>query len=1121
MDITCCDSQKAVIGKLVSTETGEKTLTPFIPARNILLFSLIIDNDDDDDQNDKALWAIYYHMYLDKTALDLLRSQAKKLYTLSATMGDWQQSKYGSLLCFCDSAALVDVRKIWKFYSVEHEGDGLLRFKNYFESTLDKIKAKRSSLAPDAKFLTGIRSAFPFHRPEIYDHLSDIHRHYWNCGSIEFNAGTEAAADHPNPTLVMEPGTMIHYGTDPLLGFHFAPAYVALRPNDPISDQIKDLPQLEKIAAVARIEFRQWVSAFRKYATDIRIRFFTGDAISFAHTLQNKRATGLNTAHWYRNRQGLQPLILDGPDYATPVAPLDFDVIDTSNLFDHVGSLTLLTALSPLLRSHTSSVLFTEVLARHNRTHREVLDDILCGHVPTVSTLLDLFPVEYWTNTSSTSQGDEGVLNSVLGEDSLQLFLRTSWKRPPHTTPLARPFMIKFDEDGLAKVLYQVYDYMFREERLASPETAGKPLAVGYHRGSFASFLRLVKARVICNWDATMNNLMALIESRLDTPRNMYYFQELCAYLHMMGVFSSEFLMQGHKYDNEGSSTSASIRLAPTSSHTMPMNEEHGDLRDWKNIPSVVCVTLKVQRDKLDVLTSLERSQIRAPAVHCVIESPEFPESNSWQHLFSACQLGFGDITTRGKRHSDSFEVSALEDDAGWNGNSSLIVLFHVPAFFLLPESRVARLFVGIFATSGTAGEISRIASSFYVTTVENSAAVYITRYGPNQAQFPVATGFTQTVPAEPTDNTGANSSLKAGVNPETGRITTFTARLDITSDDRKLALKDRCRVQRSTVSPCEVAIHVGNTTPLALSFPVFVVEANQTLRISRKSASYIEVAAQVAGPFEWMKYPHYMYPIHLDQGRPINWNTTYLDLQACPIIDRHQRGKLDWLSAHIHYMRSAREEGLREKKAVPQHAGEKLRLYFKESLLSLFARFAGLIGDTQHVFSLWTPQDDRIVILVSSLRINLADRAVVLDCAIIPLHTGVPSGFRELLMRSVGKIARIGVSDEELQLWRRVLPTYVERCRTWTHRPGCEYKANNSVPLATQNDRPFLCACGNGGFPPNFINIPNWDAIAQFAVRAAISPAFWAPFVDELYQPSNSGDSTAGGAGQGTPGGG
>lgn len=49
-----------------------------------------------------------------------------------------------------------------------------------------------------------------------------------------------------------------------------------------------------------------------------------------------------------------------------------------------------------------------------------------------------------------------------------------------------------------------------------------------------------------------------------------------------------------------------------------------------------------------------------------------------------------------------------------------------------------------------------------------------------------------------------------------------------------------------------------------------------------------------------------------------------------------------------------------------------------------------------------------------------------------------------------------------------------------------------------------FLYTCGSGKFPRNFIirNVLGWDGLSKYAVRAAISPAFWAPFADDVYSP-------------------
>ncbi|KAI0522113.1 hypothetical protein F5B22DRAFT_592846 [Xylaria bambusicola] len=47
------------------------------------------------------------------------------------------------------------------------------------------------------------------------------------------------------------------------------------------------------------------------------------------------------------------------------------------------------------------------------------------------------------------------------------------------------------------------------------------------------------------------------------------------------------------------------------------------------------------------------------------------------------------------------------------------------------------------------------------------------------------------------------------------------------------------------------------------------------------------------------------------------------------------------------------------------------------------------------------------------------------------------------------------------------------------------------------------MCTYGNGNFPDDFLpDIPIWKIASKYTVRAAISPPFWAPFVDEMYIP-------------------
>ncbi|RYP66621.1 hypothetical protein DL771_007690 [Monosporascus sp. 5C6A] len=1034
MDITCCDIQKAII------------------ARNILLFSLIIDKDG---QINDSIWCIYYHMYLDKEALDTLRLQAKKLYEFSGTMEIWQQSPYGRHLAFCDFATLAEVRDMWRFYNVERNGTNARDFKRRFESVLQKAKEWRDETAT---YHTALRSAMPAQMNALRD-VDELHKHYWKYGSTELNAKVRAGEKHANPMfLTLEDESTIHYGTDPLLGFHLAPAYTPLHADDPWFKKLKGLSQLERVVAVARMEFREWALSYKKNLSNIAVRFCVADAITFGHTLQHKRMTGSNTANWYRDKYHLQPLTLDGPDYASERAPLTFDVIDTSNLCDHLGSLTLLTATSPLLRNQLSSVLYAEVIVRRHKTHQDILDNMLCGDVPTLSTLLGLFPVEYWTNTSSLSLGDEGMFGLAMSDrrlegqgDSapLQMFLRTCWKRPMCTEgPSGRPLgltKIHFVPREPAHVLYKVYTYMFRDEDYAwkfanmSLQAYRNSGLVWYHRASFASFLRLVKTRVTCDWQTTMDVLIGLIENRPGAPMGMNYMQELFTYLHMLDVFSVDTLRKWHNR-NDADLAFGSIFSAIVP-RVVPVDEKWGDLRDWKSIP---------------------------PRGLC--QSQGSPEQTLNPHQYEAQGVEYADCSF------DSFEVYVAEDPLEWKGKSPLVVSFYVTTFFLLLNPRKAIAAFGIHGTPvSTTSFMPKLGPSLtlYETTLDNSSNVYITHYAPNQNAYPIVPGFPKAdLVSSNGHNGGADTSLIAGVDQETGRIAALTARLDLISDGYKSSLRDRCRVEHFTLSPCHFSIGLGQKQrPLTLFFPVFAVEGTRKTRIARKS-SYVEDIIQVATSSEWMK----------------------------------KKPKLKWLIPHVSMAMSARERSLREDERLPRSAGEQIRLDFKESLFSIFIQYAGLQGTMDQIFGLNNPENGgvHILIFVSNLRVDLASRTVVLDCAVLPLHKELmPKLDRFLGALTSRRFIQIKVNDAEMQLWKHVLPAYVERCRSWEHGADCEYARAGAVPLTIEDEKQFLCTCGNGRFPPRFVeNVTHWNSVSQYAVRAAISPAFWAPFVDDIYRP-------------------
>jgi hypothetical protein len=89
-------------------------------------------------------------------------------------------------------------------------------------------------------------------------------------------------------------------------------------------------------------------------------------------------------------------------------------------------------------------------------------------------------------------------------------------------------------------------------------------------------------------------------------------------------------------------------------------------------------------------------------------------------------------------------------------------------------------------------------------------------------------------------------------------------------------------------------------------------------------------------------------------------------------------------------------------------------------------------------------------------------------------------------------------------------LPAFVERCRTCSHGPNCEYHtARNTIPLTTGLDdfdldfmQSPICACGRGqNLPESIPGVPAqaWKHMRPFATRAAISPLFAVSYVSRV----------------------
>ncbi|KAK4169848.1 hypothetical protein QBC43DRAFT_38684 [Cladorrhinum sp. PSN259] len=1104
MDITCCDIESATI------------------ARNILLLTLILD--DKDGQKNEENWDIYYHLHLSNNCIGRLRAQATKLQNCSTSLNTWRGSEYGKLMTFCDEGTLSRVNKMWSFY-VESSRD-ILQGSQNLRARLDKVQEARTRKIGSSIVLNSIRSASPLSVLAMHDHLpkKDPHSHFWKRGSTYIDSKKLEEAKHPNPMVLSpDPAVMIQYGSDPFPGFHLSAAYASLQTKSPLAHDDRRISQYGKVAAAARVEFSAWSDSFRQHArNNVTLRFCVADAFAFSHTLQSCQG-GLGDTSWYRKRNGtFDVLKLVQDDYCSGgPAPTAFDVIDTSNLVDHVGALNILVATSPLLRKNASSCLFTEVLVHQGTPDEHIMNNLVCGHLPSIALLLGLSPVEYWTNTSPTSECDQqlvGQIGSKLeASDPGQLPTRIMWKNLYwQTGARANLALFRMEGEDLAKILFQVYQEMFPAENVEklmgnaglNAYRTGQDLDLPTNtRACFVAFLKLVKSNVVVSdWESVMTNFqgsIGRISGGMIASTAELYLHELYAYLHLYDVFSGTLLEVPH---SQGSSFGDTRKPSMEYLHKMP---------------PVVCVTLRVPREALQVLIDEDPNIVGTVPVHCSVDQAG---------IFAVLQTGLGEMTTTGSRDSNQFQIHIKDDEQGWYGKSDLFVSFFIPTRILIQQPAATRL---DFAARMTRQTMLKLVPTLgfglvlFGTSFNDHKHVFITQHLPNfTGPVRLAGNLNQIndVSQSIAQDDAVKTTITASVSPQptTVRLSTFTARVDILNLKLRKALQGGSQVQVTLLhhDPSALSIAVGKEPPFKVSFPAPIINASVKTRIARKS-SWIELIANMVTDPASAPLPSFTFPMLVspsadagDRALKINLPITpYIHLSTLPILDISSAtaDSFQWLNIHTTFMFSPRERQLRENPSLPvppSSTAQRTVVEFKDSLFSMFMQFPGIQGTKHNIFGITNPSNGGVHILffVSSFRLDLASRSVVLDAAVLPLFDQLMPRLGNFLQAfTASRFINIKVNDAELEMWKEMLPAMAERCREgWTHKTAagaCGYSKAMKAPISTTIGEECICRCGNGQFPKGFRvkGVPMWDTIKGFCTRVAISPLFCNPLVERV----------------------
>ncbi|KAJ6567596.1 hypothetical protein DFH09DRAFT_1468983 [Mycena vulgaris] len=1034
LDFTCCDIDPAVLG-------GSSP-------RNVLLFTLLAD----DHLDAAVIWNLFFHFYLDKDALSQLTAQCKKLLKIGESLEEWGSSTYAQFIRMGTQYTLTE----------------LLCHSREKNTIRDAFSAK-SRTAKDLGI--GARSAGPLIGKALKV-CAEQFLAYWKTGTTFSKAKETSAAVFLNPTFVYSlggEGCNVHYGTDPVAPFHLA----ALFGNNGGSVSVSD------IVRTVKAEFDDWCSAFHASISSGGntpvIRFFAGEATALCRALKGFSTTGvlnlgIPVAQWKT-----QLLQLNRAEYGN--APSTFNVIDSSNLCDHIGLLNILIATVPLLRPSASrgSVLYTESLLFHGLDATREFSQSLHADIHTVGLLLGVSPIDYHSGFSSRSNTHELMMYKAGKEN--QFHQMTTWKSPASGDPLVfsgktKPLPPVWDGRQLGTLLYDIYHELFEQEdarhfwrihqdNLLKAVSASN--LIHYMRESFVLFLKLIREHFEIPdglWTEVMERFIDLKEADQSLQMDTVNYQDLSAHLHLHGVHTVPFL---HITQKTG-------RFAP-----------------WDAVPLLVRVILVVPREKFDVLQSLAE-KIGTPVLQC-------DTRGRWSHnIFTAVHAAFGTVIPMGTKSRP--RVIFKEDPEGWKGSSPVVVSFTMSAGLLtLEPAEHTRICLSVRSTPAAAIHVVQrlgIEQSIFGADLLDEYHVHILQQDP----FPTPPKTAIQRPDHTIFQIGDVGPVAVELDEECELVSCLTAVVQVQNSDAKNLFSAGAMPEISQVSPCVMKLAVGKHAQNVV-YPIPVIGSQNKLRLARKS-SYIEIIVPPSGPFKQEGMKVNPFPVIGTHTGLHPWNIHRVNLSSLPILHVKTANQKQWLNAHVGSMMSARELALRK-----AHEDDAL-MRVKETLHAIFVLSTGSQGgDMKRVFSLVDKESNNsdTVLFISDLRFDLPSHTVVCDGYVLPLTRAIlrriEAPFGKLVQARV--MGSIAVSKVELNAWKKLLPALVERCRSWKHKETCEYIVQGKIPLSDEIERDPLCGCGRGKDVEGMNKVALWAKLAPFAVRIAFSPLFAVSYLEKV----------------------
>ncbi|THH20277.1 hypothetical protein EW146_g1035 [Bondarzewia mesenterica] len=857
-------------------------------------------------------------------------------------------------------------------------------------------------------------------------------------------------------------------------------------------------PTIDFVLQSIQNQFADWCKAFvastRIDVPMITIRFFTGDALSLCRAFHQCSTTSSTTSGCYVRPWSAAQLELDGGDYAPHAgcrAPVSFDVIDTSNLTDHVGLLNILVVATPILFQSPSSTIYTETLLPSGTDALYGFTDHICGDLTVMSILLDLIPTTFVSRFMSQSNVHEIMFYRFSSGDS-QFHQRIAWKilsladsrSLPHAVALNPT--VSFDPNELGIFLFSVYLKMFSEEdmgdylqQMFSDKSAFHKRVrngniIHYVRASFAALLKVVKGRIPSeSWTSVMEAFFGHLNAdrTLTTGSNNY--QDLCCQLHILDIYSVQSIGALNK----------------------------GRFKGWHDVPSLVCVVLVVPRHALSPLETMDVNEVGTPPLQCEVRGAQF------HCVFSSIHTVFGAITATSS--DPDAELVLDEDPRAWSGISDLIVSFWMPSWILTVEPSSTHIGFGLRSTPVTARfffskKVLDLDLLLFKASLIDTKHIFVARRRPNFPQEMERIKAVSNLSARSTPTSRAELQTVVTMEPARNRqILDFRAKVEIVDDHARQLLASGLPVVSEQMSPCTVKVTFGSIV-ITIAYPFPVDGTRIKLRIARKS-HFIEAITPPSGFSTAGGFFSDNFPVIFRGKTPTIWNIHRLYLDRLPALNLSQEKDMSWLKVHLALMLSDRERNLKGSGQNAKQNEHETLADLKESLHSLFFQYAGLEDRRRSsVLGLIDPSwgGPHTLFFVNDMRLDLSSHTVVLDAYVLPntamlIQPGMKLALRRLQEQGVLQTVTVG---EEIRAWKHLLPALVERCRwSWTHGDDCEYLKTGNIPPSLEYTESPICSCGRGKDVDALRSVKEWAPFAPFVTRVAVSPLFAVSYLDSV----------------------